>query len=252
MSPSEIKENVNKIKELLKSEDFGVVNNGLELARSLDEEAVYEKLLEGCGADKEGRLVNEKKEISDYLVCSLASISYVQKAKEILDNVTELDLNSCKSLTNIDGLANLKNLKSLDLDWCESLTNVDGLANLTKLTSLSFKGGDNLGNMDAMKNLTNLEYLNLYNSPFNLIWYDEEETGDPDDAEVEYDGLSGDQLSVWFSYMFGDKHERAYKGWIEDVLEDGSNGNVAGLRHQLYRAYYKNLSPHIENEYPEM
>jgi len=38
MSFSEIEENVNKIKELLKSEDFEVVNTGLELVISLDEE----------------------------------------------------------------------------------------------------------------------------------------------------------------------------------------------------------------------
>jgi Leucine-rich repeat (LRR) protein len=128
MSSSEIEENVNKIKELLKSEDFGVVNTGLELARSLDEEAVYEKLLEGCGADKEGKLVNEKKEISDYLVCSLASISNGQKAKEILDNVTNLDLSSENSITNVEGLANLTNLTRLYLSDCTSLTNADVLA----------------------------------------------------------------------------------------------------------------------------
>ena len=38
MEPAEIEENVNKIKELLKSDDLGVVNTGLELVRSLDEE----------------------------------------------------------------------------------------------------------------------------------------------------------------------------------------------------------------------
>ena len=114
MSPLEIEQNVNKIKELLKSEDFEVVNTGLELARSLDEEAVYEKLLEGCGVDKEGKLVNEKKEISDYLVCSLASISNGEKAKEILDNVTKLDLSwRDESITNVDGLGAMLNVSSL-------------------------------------------------------------------------------------------------------------------------------------------
>ena len=121
LNPSEIEENVNKIKELLKSDDFDVVNTGLELVRSLDEEALYEKLLEGCGVDKKGKLVNEKKEISDYLVCSLASISNGLKAKEILDNVTNLDLSSCKSITNVDGLANLTNLNYLNLEGCYNI-----------------------------------------------------------------------------------------------------------------------------------
>ena len=125
MSPSEIEENVNKIKELLKSDDFDVVNTGLELARSLDEDAVYEKLLEGCGVDKEGKLVNEKKELSDYLVCSLASVSNGPKAKEILDNVTKLDLRWDESITNVDGLANLANLTYLHLGGCKSLTNLN-------------------------------------------------------------------------------------------------------------------------------
>ena len=88
----EIQDNFNKIKELLKSDDFDVANTGLELTRALDEDELYEKLLEGCGADKEGNLLNEKEEISDYLVCYLASISNGRKSKEILDNVTNLNL----------------------------------------------------------------------------------------------------------------------------------------------------------------
>ncbi len=44
-----------------------MVNSGLDLAQALNEEAIYEKLLEGCGVDKEGKLVNEKKEISEFI-----------------------------------------------------------------------------------------------------------------------------------------------------------------------------------------
>ena len=157
----EIQDNFNKIKELLKSDDFGVVNTGLELLRSLDEEAVYEKLLEGCGVDKEGKLVNEKKEISDYLVCSLASISNGQKAKEILDNVTNLDLSSENSITNVEGLANLTNLTRLYLSDCTSLTNLNGLANLTNLTCLDLYYCTSLTNLDGLANLTNLTRLYL-------------------------------------------------------------------------------------------
>ena len=161
MESSEIKKNVNKIKELLKSEDFDVVNTGLELVRSLDEEAVYEKLLEGCGVNEEGKLVNEKKEISDYLVCSLSSISNGRKAKEILDNVTNLNLGWDESLINVDGLANLTKLTKLRLAGCTSLTNTDGLANLTNLTDLSLNCCKSLTNVDALANLTNLTSLDL-------------------------------------------------------------------------------------------
>ena len=162
MEPSEIEQNVNKIKELLVSEDFDVCNTGLELARSLDEPAVYEKLLEGCGVNEEGKLVNEKKEISDYLVCSLASISNGKKAKEILDNVTKLDLSWNKSLTNVDGLANLTNLVELHLSNCQSLTNVGALANLTNLTRLYLNSCKSLTNVDGLAKLTNLANLDLY------------------------------------------------------------------------------------------
>ena len=115
MEPAEIEENVNKIKELLKSEDFDVVNNGLEILKSLNEEAVYEKLLEGCGVNEEGELVNEKKEISDYLVCVLSSLSNSPKAKEIAigiqNNHIEIKLHSHHKIKEqIDKLANISNV----------------------------------------------------------------------------------------------------------------------------------------------
>ena len=42
MELSEIEQNVNKIKELLKSNDFDEVNKGLDLLKKLDENEVYE------------------------------------------------------------------------------------------------------------------------------------------------------------------------------------------------------------------
>ena len=118
MEPAEIEQNVNKIKELLKSEDFDVVNTGLELLKSLNENIIYEKLLEGCSVDGEGKLVNEKKEISDYLVCVLSSISNVKTAKEIIigieKNHTEIKLHSSNKIKEqIDKLTDINNLHIL-------------------------------------------------------------------------------------------------------------------------------------------
>jgi hypothetical protein len=115
MEPSEIEQNVNKIKELLVSEDFDVCNTGLELARSLDEPAVYEKLLEGCGVNEEGKLVNEKKEISAYLVCVLSSLSDGKTAKEIItgiaNNHIEIKLHSHHKIKEqIDKLLIISNI----------------------------------------------------------------------------------------------------------------------------------------------
>jgi hypothetical protein len=115
MEPSEIEQNVNKIKELLKSEDFDVINTGLELLQELDATEVYEELLEGCGVNEEGKLVNEKKEISDYLVCTLSSLSDGKTAKEIItgiaNNHIEIKLHSRhKTKEQIDKISNITNL----------------------------------------------------------------------------------------------------------------------------------------------
>ncbi|MAW83231.1 MAG: hypothetical protein CL832_02120 [Crocinitomicaceae bacterium] len=166
MSPSEIEQNVNKIKELLKSDDFDVVNTGLELVRSLDEEAVYENLLEGCGADKEGKLVNEKKEISDYLVCSLASISNGQKAKEILDNVITLDF-SGDNMTELPAVPEFfKNIKEVILHECYYLEDLEGLVNFPNITRLDLgccfeNEGHLFSSLEVLKKLKKLKKLDL-------------------------------------------------------------------------------------------
>ena len=256
MNALETEQNFNKIKDLLKVDNFDINNTGLELAITLAEPAIFRKLLTDCGVDDKGKLFNKKGDFNNYIICCLL----VSVNSPDLKNIRSLDLSSC-SLKNVDIISNLTNLTNLNLKFNYGVENLDGLANLTNLTELSiqsdsiknvdflakltkikhfyFSGGENIENMDAMVNLINLEWIHIYETPFNLIWYDEEETGDPDDAEVEYIFLSDDQLAVWFSYMFGSKHERAYKGKSifkdsNEVLEDGSNGEVAGFRHELY------------------
>ncbi|MEO2144011.1 MAG: hypothetical protein ABGW83_07855 [Flavobacteriaceae bacterium] len=251
MEPLEIDQNVNKIKDLLKSDDFEINNTGLDRALTLAEPAVFEKLLSGCGVDDKGKLINENADFNNYIVCCLL----VSANSPDLKNLSYLDLSNCKSLKNVDVLSNLNNLITLNLNYCYNLENLDGLANLTnlttldiysnlitnvdvlanltKITHLTFKGGEKLENMNGLANLTNLEYLDLYETPFNLIWLDAEETGDEDDAEFEDWPLTGDRLSVWFLYMFGSKHIRAYKGGynFDDIKKDL---DVQGFRHELY------------------
>tara|TARA_B100000767_G_C19660479_1_gene490738 strand:- start:79 stop:1032 length:954 start_codon:yes stop_codon:yes gene_type:complete len=115
MESSEIEQNVIKIKDLLKSLDFNIVNTGLELLKVLDENQLYEKLLEGCRVDEKGKLVNEKKEISNYLVCVLSIISHSKTAKEIIigiqNNHIEIKLHSTSKIKDqIDKLVNITNL----------------------------------------------------------------------------------------------------------------------------------------------
>ena len=286
---SEENHQVDRIKELLISKNYEIRETGLELARSLDNPIIYDKLLETWNQDGniELRIMNTSgfatplKELigngklpdfNNYILCSLLigaslSSSYIGYKPS---SIKKLNLEGC-AIKNLDFLSNLPSLTELEIDdfhldnldgWSylsnlinltnltiksSLMTNVDFLKNLTKIEAFEFRGGDNLENMDAMANLINLTYLHLYETPFNLIWYNEEETGDPDDAEVEEIGLGNDQLAVWFTYMFGSTHERSYKGKSTykeegaEVLEDGTCGEVAGFRHELYPEYYPNV-----------
>ena len=82
-----------------------------------------------------------------------------------LANLTSLDLSSCRSLQNIDGLGNLAKLTSLDLSGCYFLKNIDGLANLPNLTTIDLSAmglaRDYVENVDSLVNLTNLTTLDL-------------------------------------------------------------------------------------------
>ena len=279
---------VDRIKQLLISENYEIRETGLELARSLDNLDIYDKLLQTWNQDGNlefyfsitGKSTDPRElirsgklpDFNNYILCSLLieaslSSSYIgykpSSIKKLnLENcvVKNLDfLSNMPSLTvlaiddlhldNLDGwsyLSNLINITELTIN-SSLMTNVDFLKNLTKIEYFHFRDGENLENMDAMANLINLTYLHLYETPFNLIWYNEEETGDPDDAEVEEIGLGNDQLAVWFTYMFGSKNERSYKGKSTyneeggEVLEDGTCGEVAGFRHELYPEYYPNV-----------
>jgi Leucine-rich repeat (LRR) protein len=57
---------------------------------------------------------------------------------------TSIDLSSCKSLKNVDVLANCTSLTDLNLRSCESLENVNGLAKCTNLTKLDLSYCDSL------------------------------------------------------------------------------------------------------------
>ncbi len=184
MTKTELKENTAKIKKLLKQRDYGNIDTGIELARALDEPAVFEALLGGCSIDKEGKLISSKmftgtgpaQPFLNYAMLNL--IAYAPENTELDESLklfnikllnfvqkplaygalpfTDLvwtDLPSC--------IACFTNLTSLDLSNCLSLQNLDVLANLTNLTSLSLYGCKSLQNVDVLANLTNLNSLDL-------------------------------------------------------------------------------------------
>jgi len=114
------------IKLLLKQRDYDAIDTGIELARALDEPAVFETLLEGCSIDKEGKLCRNNiftgtgpaQPYLDYALVNL--IGYAPKNTKVdksleHSKVKTLDFKKYPWLELPSGLANLPNLTSLDL-----------------------------------------------------------------------------------------------------------------------------------------
>ena len=116
MNNSELKKNIQRIKDLLKSLDFTDNTKGLDLAIELNDVNVFKQLLEGCGIDGVGRLVNEKNEISSYFICALSNVCDVPIAREIKAKLTDLNLGSSTTITNVDGLSEFTNITKLKED----------------------------------------------------------------------------------------------------------------------------------------
>jgi Leucine-rich repeat (LRR) protein len=105
-------------------------------------------------------LINDYKDNTSIDLSSCKSLKNV----DVLANCTslaDLNLSSCESLENVNGLAKCTNLTKLDLSYCESLQNVDGLKNCTKLTSLNLESCYELQNIGGLANCTKLTSLNL-------------------------------------------------------------------------------------------
>ncbi|MBT5224237.1 MAG: leucine-rich repeat protein [Candidatus Marinimicrobia bacterium] len=164
------------IKKFLKQRDYESIDMGIELARGLDEPAVFETLLDGCAISGNGKLVRNAaftgsgpaQPYLDYALWNLILLSPgFPKIDESLkhSNITVLDL-SCpgynhRYFQNVEILTNCKNITSLNLRLCGSLQNVDGLANCTKLTNLNLRSCGSLQNVDALSKLTKLTSLDL-------------------------------------------------------------------------------------------
>ena len=135
-----------KIKKLIASDQEDLAT---DLVRSLASPRLYEELLKDCSIDEDGipKLPDLLRGDEGYLSMQffLKLIAHCPKESQIdqslkRESITQLNLKSCNSLNNLDGLSNLTNLTQLWLVGCESLTNVDGLSNLTNLTSLNLSG----------------------------------------------------------------------------------------------------------------
>jgi Leucine-rich repeat (LRR) protein len=172
ITDTSLKKNISKIKKLITQRDYGLIDSGIELARSLDQKHIFEELLKDCSIDVYGNFVQSKmfsgsSPAQPYLNRALLSlIAYAPENSKINKslkrcNIKSLNLNSIEMLLNLDLLANMKNLTYLDLGWCNVLENVDSLAKFTKINNLVMSGVEALESFDFLANLTNLTNLNL-------------------------------------------------------------------------------------------
>ena len=179
MTKTELKKTVVKIKKFLKQRDYGNIDTGIELARALDEPAVFETLLEGCSIDKEGKLVRNKiftgtgpaQPYLDYALLNL--IVFAPENTELDESLKRSNIKSL-SFSEVpwqnkksrisevpSSLANFTALKTLNLEHCVLLKNLDNLSTFTGLTSINLSYCTQLKNLDGLSNCTKLTNLDL-------------------------------------------------------------------------------------------
>mgnify|MGYP001257545999 CR=1 FL=1 len=143
----ELKRNIANIKKFLQREDCGMIDSGIELARSLDQESIFEEFLKDCKI-YEGSLVRNKifsgeasaQPYLDYALLNL--IAYAPEKTNLNKSLKRSNIKSLNFYESIEWtelpsyISSFTSLTSLDLHNCNALQNVDGLANLTKLTNL--------------------------------------------------------------------------------------------------------------------
>jgi Leucine-rich repeat (LRR) protein len=197
MTKTEVKKTVVKIKKFLKQRDYDAIDTGIELARALDEPAVFESLLDGViiGVDKWKRKelirtntftgTGPAQPYLDYALWNL--IGYAHQRSSIdnsikTSNITEIILEWEKkdikwekipsSFSNFNKLTTLKirGESEWDDNWNNwnggsvaqggILENFDGISELTSLTHLSIDNSI-IENLDFLSTHTKLESLRI-------------------------------------------------------------------------------------------
>ena len=138
MTKTELKENTAKITQILQSESYEA---GFELLKTLDDPELTAGL-----SDVIDTTLREKYFKENALEEGLEIAGILQ--------LTELDLSSCESLLNLDGLANLTKLTSLNLSYCDKVQNVDVLANLPNLRSLDLRNCNEVHPKPSIEEMT--------------------------------------------------------------------------------------------------
>jgi Leucine-rich repeat (LRR) protein len=152
-----------KIIRFLTSPDPDDVEQGLTILDTLEDQQLIDTIASHFVFRSDGRITIRSFKIPETTLGMLLSYFAEKSArvKNMMKQIETLDLSLDNFITNVDFLRFCTNLTDLNLDECRSLQNVDGLQGLTNLTRLNLFYCRSLQNVDGLQGLTNLRYLNL-------------------------------------------------------------------------------------------
>lgn len=178
------KKTFSKIKKLLTTRDIGLIDQGVELVRSLEDHSLYQELLEGVeykifistGWDgeeiKEGRLIpnpiftgtGPAQPYLNYAMRGLINDAPNDFVQEIRKQVIELDIDVFGNISNFTNLTELSVSKSYDIDDSVNDLTLKEFSGFKKLTHLSIHGYSINGDkdMEGLSTLSKLTNLSLY------------------------------------------------------------------------------------------
>ena len=158
-----------KLKKLFTSRDYGLINQGHEVLRSLNDAGICNYFLDGTNYSPkdDGLLVTNSifsgtRPAQPYLNYALIGvIAFAPEDCEIAVNLKQSINRLSIVLSFTDPLAEFENLEFLDLTGSEELENLVGLASLKKLKHINLKGCKSLRKADEIQECKSLETLSM-------------------------------------------------------------------------------------------
>ena len=165
------KKSLSKIKKFLTQRDYGQIDIGIELLRSLNQPDLFEFLLEGCKINGNGNLLRNDfftgtypaQPYLDYVLILLITHAPEESKlhKSILKkNIKKIPEKQEKYIDKIELLINYSQLTSLNLQYITGISDLEFLVNFPKLTSLNLSLKNNI-DISGIVNLSNLTELEL-------------------------------------------------------------------------------------------
>ena len=181
--------NLAALRKLIQSSDWSLIEQGMELLKSLKDPVLWGLLEEAISISQDGVLAIGEGEITKRVKSAYReSIALIvaenagwfryrssialSVQKRIIDlrglstltQITELKI-CAWSLRDIHQLSKLTQLTSLDLSLCKSIQDLSPLQHLTQLTTLDLSGCKAVESLVPLENLTQLQSLSLKGVP---------------------------------------------------------------------------------------